>query len=519
MSAKTPSGGQQPPDPEMQDLLARVQTTERRRQERLRLSTTFLPDTLSLGERMLPYLFAGMEACFINAVLVAVAGFNIFGPNIPVMPLWAPFVLMAGSVWGARYLERRDARNTPPLDEFDRVGTSMPGTTLLMVLLGVGALFLTWLSIYAQSIALYNPAWLLALVNDILLLNSRFYQVLLILLLCAFLAWRGVRISRRVFEPGHVFNLLRVGVVVIIGIIILRAAQESSGNVVRNETALFLLVPLFLCLSLVAHALAQATFVRHAHPTGLEGSVMAQERSIFTMMGIVCVALLIVVLTVGSVASPAFLGDVQRAFAPLGALYDLLVSIFAHILTFLITPIINVLQSLHFKTAPIRVPRVPRQPVGGHHGAATPQIAIIAGSILAILALLMLIVALSSLVTWSLRRRRSRVVRRRNEDELHVSLWSWSLFWTQVRAFLRALLGFLLPRSKSNGQQGVDQQPITGAPAVRSVREIYRALLKLAGGRGYPRKREETPNEFKMRLDERTLLAAPELATITEAYT
>ncbi|MDQ2902723.1 MAG: DUF4129 domain-containing protein [Chloroflexota bacterium] len=519
MSAKTPSGGQQPPDPEMQELLARVQTTERRRQERLRLSTTFLPDTLSLGERVLPYLFAGMEACFINALLVAVAGFNIFGPNIPVLPLWAPFVLMGGSVWAARYLERRDARNTPPLDEFDRVGSNMPGTTLLMVLLGVGALFLIWVSIYAQTTALYNPTWLLALVNDILLLNSRFWQVLLILMLCVFLAWRGVGISRRVFEPGHVFNLLRVGIGVMIGIIILRAAQESSGVTVRNDTALFLLVPLFLCLSLVAHALAQATFVRHSHPTGLEGSVMAQERSIFSIMGIICVALLIIVLTVGSVASPAFLGDIQRALAPLGALYDLLVSIFAHILTFLVTPIINVLQSLHFTTAPIKVPLTPRTPVGGHHGPKTPQIAIIAGSILAILALLMIIVALGSLVTWTLRRRRTRVVRRRNEDELHESLWSWSLFWTQVKAFLRALLGLLLPHAKAEGQQDVGQQPITGAPAARSVREIYRALLKRAGGRGYPRKREETPNEFQRRLDERTLLAAPELATITEAYT
>nr|MBA2285428.1 DUF4129 domain-containing protein [Ktedonobacteraceae bacterium] len=139
--------------------------------------------------------------------------------------------------------------------------------------------------------------------------------------------------------------------------------------------------------------------------------------------------------------------------------------------------------------------------------------------ILAILALLMIIVALSSLVTWGLRRRRTRVVRRRNEDELHESLWSWSLFWAQVKAFLRALLSFLLPRSKAEGQQGPGQQPITGAPAARSVREIYRTLLKRAGGRGYPRKREETPNEFQRRLDERTLLAAPELVTITEAYT
>ena len=61
-------------------------------------------------------------------------------------------------------------------------------------------------------------------------------------------------------------------------------------------------------------------------------------------------------------------------------------------------------------------------------------------------------------------------------------------------------------------------EEIKGEPAARSIREIYRALLKKAAGRGYPRKRFETPYEFKQRLDEKVPLAEPQLEVITEAY-
>ena len=61
-------------------------------------------------------------------------------------------------------------------------------------------------------------------------------------------------------------------------------------------------------------------------------------------------------------------------------------------------------------------------------------------------------------------------------------------------------------------------EEIKGEPAARSIREIYRAFLKKAARRGYPRKRFETPNEFKQRLDEKVPLAEPQLEMITGAY-
>jgi len=51
------------------------------------------------------------------------------------------------------------------------------------------------------------------------------------------------------------------------------------------------------------------------------------------------------------------------------------------------------------------------------------------------------------------------------------------------------------------------------------VREIYRAMLHWAANRGYPRKCDETPYEFRVRLHTRLPFTEPELSIVTEAYT
>lgn len=53
----------------------------------------------------------------------------------------------------------------------------------------------------------------------------------------------------------------------------------------------------------------------------------------------------------------------------------------------------------------------------------------------------------------------------------------------------------------------------------RSIREMYRVLLRWAANQGYPRTRYETPYEFQMRLNEHLPQVEPELGVVTEAYT
>ena len=84
---------------------------------------------------------------------------------------------------------------------------------------------------------------------------------------------------------------------------------------------------------------------------------------------------------------------------------------------------------------------------------------------------------------------------------------------------LHALFARLFPHAATTGdEQAILAEQIQGAPAARSMREIYRAFLKKAANHGYARKRHETPYELKQRIDEKAPLVEPQLEVITEVY-
>jgi hypothetical protein len=499
---------------------------QRRRQQLLSMATTAIAANPSLGERLLPFLLAAMEACWVDAIFIGLAGLGLFQSRqifihspVPIIPLWAPFVFIAGSQWLASYLERRDISATSSSEKDGNTSTVTPGTQLVFALVGVVTLFIIWLHLYTQAAFVLDPRWLLSLLNDILLLNSNIYLVVSIAALCVYLSWRGVRLSRRLIEPAHVFNVLRLGLMIFIAVIIVRAGQESAGVTFSDGLILFLLIPIFLFLSLIAHSLARAAYVRRSHPVGLQGSSVAQERSILLMSGIFSAAILLIALVVGSAANPTFL---QQIAIPLGAVYDWLVGIIAHVIVFLVTPIfwlINLILAGH-KAQPATIRLNPLGGVGRtktHKPQPTPDLFLVLIPILRIALPILFILGVILLIRWAMRRRRVRVVENKNQDE-YESVWSWALFWTQLKAFLRGLFGRFFARKTAAAGEQAAPEAITGGQAARSVREIYRLLLRRAADRGYPRKKDETPYEFRQRLDAKTPLAQPRLEVITGVY-
>ena len=132
--------------------------------------------------------------------------------------------------------------------------------------------------------------------------------------------------------------------------------------------------------------------------------------------------------------------------------------------------------------------------------------------------ILLLILAVL-VIRWALRRRRSPLATGKRRDlDLRESLFSWNLFWLQFKALLRALFGRFFPQ-KATEHKPIAIEETHDEPAARSIREIYRALLKGAAMRGYPRNKNETPYEFQQRLDEKFPLAEPQLVAVTDAYT
>jgi len=480
------------------------------------------PTISSIGEFLLPYLLGAMQACWIAAILIGLASTGLFVSPAALIPLWAPFILIPGSLFLFHYLGVRPSKN-PTGDSAAGVKIVLPETSLFLILLVVVSLFFVWLNLYSQTAFIIDPRWVLTLFSDVLYLNGTFYEAVCIIGLTFLLGWMGIRLINRNVEPSDVFHALCLGLGVFIVVIVLRTGQARQGEVVHYDLVLLLLIPLFLFLSLMAHALARVVFIRKSHPTGLQGSIVAQERAIILLIGLLGLAFLLLAVLIGGTTNSVLVTSLEHVLAVVGVLYSWLVEIVAAIIVILVTPIFWLLSFLHPSTSN-RLPKLNR--FHPPQSTANPAISIMqeafAHTIIPILSIvipILFVAFIVLLIRWNLRRR-SRVrkrVNRRNQD-VHESLWSWSLFWTQLRSIILVLFARFIHRDVTTEDGVVKIEEIKGEPAARSIREIYRAFLQKATRYGYPRRKFETPYEFKQRLDEKVPLTEPQLELITEAY-
>lgn len=525
-----PSPQQHEQDDKAKDQQINVsEAISRHRRHVLALRTTDVREAPTIGEIALPYLFAAMETCWIDAIFIGLGSLDLFSSRDPLMPLWAPFLLIIGSQWLLSMMERRGAiageDSTGGASNEDEGGaggkTTSSGSALSVLFMAIVTLFIIWLSVYAGTAMLVDPRWLLAMVNDILLLDGNAYHVFVITGFALYFCWRGVRLLTREYEPSHIFNTLRLGMGVIIAVILLRAGQESAGVILHDDLTLLLLVPIFLFLSLAAHSLARVTFMRHTHPVGLDGDASTQERFILTTTGIIGGVLLLLSWLVETFASASILVETQQFFNVLGAVYNAFVSGLAYVLVFLATPFFWLFEWWTSRFPP-QLPKI--QHINGHpqppkpvHPVPPPQILIepFLRVIVPMLVLLVIVIVVRLLLR---RRRRVQLVARKRREEVRESLWSWGLFWAQLKALLRLLFGRFLPKKAIEEQAQVETGDLPTEPTARSIREIYRLLLRHAASRGYPRKRDETPDEFKQRLHKHVPQGEAQLASVTQAY-
>lgn len=480
------------------------------------------PTISSVGEFLLPYLLGAMQACWIAAILIGLVSAGLFVTSAALIPLWAPFILILGSLFLFHYLGIRTQKNTNG-DSANGLKVVLPETSLFLILVGVASLFFIWLNLYSQRAFIFDPKWMLLLFDDVLLLNGYFYEAVCIIGLTFLLGWMGIRLINRNVEPSDVFRTLWLGLGVFIVVIVLRTGQARAGAIVHNDLFLLLLIPLFLFLSLMAHALARVVFIRKSHPAGLRGSIVAQERAIILLVGLLGLAFLIFAVLIGGTFNSVLLTDLEHILAIFGVVYNWLVGVLAAIIVIVVIPIFWLLSFLHPSTSN-HLPKVnrfhpPQSPANPAMSAMQEAFAHAIIPILSIILPILFIGIMVLLIRWTLLRR-TRVgkrANRRNQD-VHESLWSWSLFWTQLRSLIRALFARFRHGNMTTEDGVVKIEEIKGEPAVRSIREIYRAILQKATRHGYPRRRFETPYEFKQRLDEKVPLTEPQLELITEAY-
>ncbi len=484
---------------------------EKREKELLEMTTSAISAHPGLGERLLPYLIAALETCWVDALLIAFASINFFQTHTPLLPLWAPFLLIASSCWLMIFLERRElVKGQAVENERKRVS----GAAWFILLMALLILLVIWASIYVPFFLFFDPRWLLTLLGDLFQLNANIYYVFVLVAFSIYFCWRGVRLAHKTIEPSSVFWTLRLGMGIIIVAIIIHAGNGAGSF---NEIILFSIVPCFLFFALVAHALAKVLFLRNNSPGGLQGSVAGQERAILLTMSMIGLLMLLLALGTGIFASPAFLVNVQQGLKPIGNFYDWLVNIIAYGITFLLYPIFWLFSLLHIKAGVPRIPTLkPAHVKVIAQKTGTDPIVTILLPVLKIVLPVLFIVVMTRIILLLLNRRRTRLVHTEQQD-LAESIWSWHLFLTQLKAILLAIWRRFFPRAEFE-EGRVEKEKLEGEATPRSIRAIYRALLRWAAGRGYGRRREETPREFKERLQQEIPQGELELDSLTRAY-
>lgn len=472
---------------------------------------------ISLGEQLLPFFVAAMEACWCEGILIGLAGVGFLHSSSALLPFWGPLLLLFVALWLFQRFLGKETDTDDAEDDAQKRGVPA-GSGLMFGVLALLDIGLIWLHIYSASHFLLDPAWLLAFAGDVLSLNWNFYQAFAIVAITLYFCWRSVKLAQMRAEPGYVLRQMVVGLLILLVAILLRSAQVSTRGS-ADDVVLVLLLPVFFYFSLSAHALARVSFIRRYHPSGLEGSVVAQERAILSVIGVVGLVLLLLSILGGAFFSAAFFNAIQPQMQFLAAAYDWLVRAVSQLATWIVAPIFWIISWLH-SLLPVNHPR-PLQPPGQVQstrlppGAAPPAIVFATKTFLPLLIVLVLIVLIWLAMR---RRRRLRIARNLNSNEIHESVWSWKLFWSQFKAFIVSLFRRVSPAQNGEdaGARYLDDLPAEAA--ARSIREMYRALLKRAAARGYVRRQFETPLEFQQRLDSHEPQDEPQLGLLTEAY-
>lgn len=464
-----------------------------------------------------------METCWIDAILVGLVSSNVLGLSQPLIPLWTPFVLIAGFYYLSRHLAGQSiaARNNTSSSTHTR---TLPARPVVIALAVLATCTVVWASVYSSRVFLFDPGWVLNLPDALAQVNAESFQILTTAIIAYMLCRRGMQLAQNRINPQQVSRVIRFGAIVIVALIVVRTIAENFGKTFSDGTLILLLIALFFCLSLIAHALSRVAFVRYLHPTGLSGSVRNQERVIMQVILVTSMAFLLLALIINSI----FVGNIFTSLwgwlAPsLQALANFLKAPGRFRPVPPPTPCHVGINCPPPTTKPATHPTIGGIPFPSFHLSnqlfsylPAPLAAILGTILVAMLVAAVIFVLLAISRRW---------LKRRNQHirETHESVWSWTLFWSQCKDFLRAVqLRFFARFPWLHAQHSGALVSIEGeyvAPTASTIREIYRAVLLDAAKLGHARSHAETPYEFGSRLAQQLPFVEPQLSLITEAYT
>ncbi|GCE48388.1 uncharacterized protein DUF4129 [Thermosporothrix hazakensis] len=426
----------------------------------------------SIGEAFLPLMLIVMEACWIYALLLAANALFSAPLFEPLQSTW-PLVLMGFLCAGPVSLLEKRRGLLPSLGLYS-VGAALvtPG--------------LSW--------TIIATVW--AGAGDTTLLIA---HLVLIFVVCLAILWHGRSLARGSLEPGDITEKFRRGILWLLGALGVIAATQKAAFL----SPLFLTIVVFIASSLFAQSFSRVAFLRLSYQKSMFGDVARQDLTLLSMVSLFCLFLVVLAILIVSIIQPNLLTVLQR---PLVWLYQGAIYVFALVFYPLVWLLSLVLPE--YKSGQKHEPPIKQFRTLDHQSASPANSSLFFAILVAVTAL---IVALL-LIRFLLALRKRKVT-----SELHESIWSWHLFFEQLRSLFRALL-----RKKTRAVAEAEQErypmELEHEPTIRSIRELYRALLAWAERNGIKRRLDETPSEFERRLLDQLAVRGPELHQVTLAY-
>jgi hypothetical protein len=446
---------------------------------------------------------------------VELLSYRLLGLDRPLIPPWLmALILLAGWMLAFLFVQSELAAGQSGQPRAQRVG--LRERRLVIAGLGLGLLlWLVWWRLYRPDFTLWNRGWVAQLVRA-LTRGQGMSLPLSVMLIGAYLWWRGLSDGSMPPWHGALFGTFVVGLAWLVGLAVLSHYQPTL-----RPPSLWPAALAFVISSLAALALVDLDEVRRRGGAAAHDLLTINRYWLFTTLtSIGLITALGLALT--TIAAPLRIAALLDAFTSfLDLLSGFLVPVILHLveaiayLVFLIlSPLIRFLRGLLRQEMPApdqqsldaRSAWEFPQPAG-----ARPQAMPWLDAMARAAFLILLVGGMGLAFVVALR----RYVRRSEDgvEETRELIWSADL----MRDEWHALVQRLRRGRRRDGQQGPAFLSLRGVEADRRrVRQVYQQLLARAGDQGLPRPPGATPHEYGAALNDR--YAAPEWRTITDAY-
>ena len=399
---------------------------------------------------------------------------------------------------------------------------SLAWSRLTIISCGLLVIFLVIRFEYSDGFAIFNGQWFYH-TGQVLLNSLSPPHPLAPALIFATLLWlRGVKLGRSPLYTSDIYLSFVIGIFGLVLLIIVWSATWGTISLIDLSSALIPNVAIFFFAGLAALAITNLYTVQRKIPPE-ETLLIFNRRWLPILFGIVG-GIVLLGTGVASIFSPDFLALMSRLLTSARELV-------AKLVEYLLMPFGYTAEGIAWLVQQIGqqlrgdsqagfgngggafVQRELTEAGQGIHLSETAVLAIKWG--LVAIAVIIAVFFLTRLIT------RYRSGRPEAEvEELNESLWSWQGFKSDLRLFFSMLLQRFRRKKKQPLQETVIPAWFTAEDVdeTLNIREIYQRLLWVASRSGTPRRKYETPYEFKSRLGQTIPEGTDQLNELTGMY-